>query len=31
MFYVDNDGKLIRLTQGLPQEPDEIEKLMSGK
>ncbi len=31
MFYVDNDGKLIRLTQDLPQEPDEIEKLMSGK
>lgn len=31
MFYVDNDGKLIRLTQDLPQEPDEIEKLMGGK
>ena len=31
MFYVDNDGKLIRLSQSLPQTPDEIEKLMSGK
>lgn len=30
MFYVDKDGKLIRLTEALPQEPDEIEKLMSG-
>lgn len=31
MFYVDKDGKLIRLTEALPQEPDQIEKLMSGK
>jgi Xaa-Pro aminopeptidase len=31
MFYVDRDGKLIRLTESLPQTPDEIEKLMSGK
>jgi Xaa-Pro aminopeptidase len=31
MFYVDNNGKLIRLTESLPQTADEIEKLMSGK
>jgi Xaa-Pro aminopeptidase len=31
MFYVDNDGKLIRLSQDLPQAPDEIEKLVSGR
>jgi Xaa-Pro aminopeptidase len=31
MFYVDKDGKLIRLTESLPQSPEEIEKLMSGK
>lgn len=31
MFYVDNNGKLIRLTESLPQSTDEIEKLMSGK
>ncbi len=31
LFYVDKDGKLIRLTQALPQSPDEIEKLMRGK
>jgi Xaa-Pro aminopeptidase len=31
MFYVDKDGKLIRLTDSLPQEADQIEKLMSGK
>jgi Xaa-Pro aminopeptidase len=31
MFYVDNSGKLIRLTESLPQMPDEIEKLMAGK
>jgi Xaa-Pro aminopeptidase len=30
MFYVDNGGKLIRLTESLPQTPDEIEKLMAG-
>ena len=31
MFYVDHSGKLIRLTESLPQTPDEIEKLMPGK
>ena len=31
MFYVDGDGKLIRLTESLPQSADEIERLMSGK
>jgi Xaa-Pro aminopeptidase len=31
MFYVDNDGKLIRLTESLPQTADEIERLMSHK
>jgi Xaa-Pro aminopeptidase len=31
MFYVDKEGKLIRLTESLPQEADQIEKLMSGK
>jgi Xaa-Pro aminopeptidase len=31
MFYVDNDGKLIRLTESLPQTADEIERLMSSK
>jgi Xaa-Pro aminopeptidase len=29
MFYVDKDGKLIRLTESLPQTPDEIERIMS--
>jgi Xaa-Pro aminopeptidase len=29
MYYVDNSGKLIRLTESLPQTVDEIEKLMS--
>src|SRR5216683_5148577 len=29
MFYVDKDGKLIRLTESLPQSPDEIERIMS--
>ncbi len=29
MYYVDKSGKLIRLTEALPQTPDEIEKLMS--
>jgi len=28
-FYVDKDGKLIRLSEALPQKPDEIEKLMN--
>ena len=31
MVYVDKDGKLMRLTEALPQTPDEIEKLMSGR
>lgn len=31
IFYVDKDGKLIRLTESLPQDPEQIEKLMSGK
>ena len=31
MFYVDKDGKLIRLTESLPQTADEIERLMSHK
>ena len=31
MFYVDQNGKLIRLTESLPQAPEEIERLMSGK
>jgi Xaa-Pro aminopeptidase len=29
MYYVDKDGKLIRMTESLPQAPDEIEHLMS--
>jgi Xaa-Pro aminopeptidase len=29
MYYVDKDGKLIRLTEALPQTPDEIERIMS--
>ena len=31
MFYVDKDGKLIRLTESLPQTSDEIEHLTSHK
>jgi Xaa-Pro aminopeptidase len=31
MFYVDNSGNLIRLTESLPQTADEIERLMSHK
>lgn len=31
MFYVDQDGKLVRLTESLPQEPDQIEGLMSAR
>ena len=31
MFLVDNDGKLVRLSQDLPQSADEIEQLMSHK
>ncbi|MBV9342844.1 MAG: M24 family metallopeptidase, partial [Acidobacteria bacterium] len=28
MFYVDQEGKLVRLTDSLPQSADEIESLM---
>jgi Xaa-Pro aminopeptidase len=31
MFYVNKDGQLIQMTKTLPQTPEEIEKLMSGK
>ncbi len=31
MFYVDKDGKLVRMTESLPQTADEIERLMSHK
>jgi len=31
MYYVDNNGRLIRMTESLPQSPNEIEKLMSGR
>ena len=31
IFYVDPAGKLIRLTESLPQTADEIERLKSGK
>jgi Xaa-Pro aminopeptidase len=31
MFLVENDGKLVRLSQDLPQTADEIERLMSHK
>ncbi len=31
MFYVDKDGKLVRLTESLPQTADEIERLMPRK
>jgi Xaa-Pro aminopeptidase len=31
MFYVDSGGKLIRLTESLPQTADEIERLKSGR
>lgn len=31
MFYVDDAGKLVRLSQDLPQTADEIERLMSHK
>ena len=31
MFYVDSNGKLIRLTESLPQTADEIGRLMSHK
>src|SRR5258708_38325567 len=29
VYYVDKDGKLIRLTEALPQTPDEIERIMT--
>lgn len=31
MYYVDQQGKLIRMTESLPQAPDDIERLMSHK
>ena len=31
MFYVDKNGKLVRLTEALPQTADDIERLMAGK
>jgi Xaa-Pro aminopeptidase len=31
MFYVDKDGKLIRMTESLPQTAEEIERLTSRK
>jgi Xaa-Pro aminopeptidase len=30
-FYVDSNGKLVMLSAALPQAPEEIERLMSGK
>lgn len=30
-YYVDPDGKLIKLSGALPSKPEEIEKLMAGK
>ena len=29
MYYVEKDGKLIQMTQSLPQAPEEIERLMA--
>ena len=29
MYYVEKDGKLIQMTQALPQAPEEIERLMA--
>jgi Xaa-Pro aminopeptidase len=31
MFYVDANGKLVRMTESLPQTPDEIEHLKASK
>ena len=31
MFYVEKDGKLVRMTESLPQTVEEIERLMSHK
>jgi len=31
MFYVDKDGKLVKLTAALPSSADEVEKRMAGK
>jgi Xaa-Pro aminopeptidase len=30
-YYVDNDGKLIKLSAALPSKPEEVEKEMTGK
>lgn len=29
MYYVDKDGKLIRMTEELPQAPDEVERIIA--
>jgi Xaa-Pro aminopeptidase len=31
MFYVDANGKLVRLSEGLPRTADEVEQAMAGK
>ena len=31
MFYVDKDGKLVKLTAALPSTAEEVEKLVTGK
>ena len=30
-YYVDQDGKLIKLSGALPSKAEEVEKLMAGK
>jgi len=31
MFYVDKDGKLVKLTVALPSTAEEVEKRVTGK
>jgi hypothetical protein len=31
MFYVDKDGKLVKLTAALPSTAEEVEKWVAGK
>jgi hypothetical protein len=31
MFYVDPEGKLVKMTAALPSTGDEVEKAMKGK
>jgi hypothetical protein len=31
MFYVDADGKLVKLTAALPSAAEDVEKQMTGK